>query len=88
MLVAIGVGGGPRARDLVGPLSMEKSTLSRNVARLHEDGLVRVDADHRLFLSESGKARIEAIYPDWLLVQERARALLGDLVGPLLQRGS
>ena len=32
-----------RYTDLVEPLSMEKSTLSRNLARLEADGLIRVE---------------------------------------------
>lgn len=88
VLAAIAANPGIQARDLVDPLSLEKSTLSRNLGRLERDGLVRTKAKGRgrlLHLTASGKRKMEALYPSWKQAQEEAEVLLGELRGPLLE---
>ncbi|MCB9781301.1 MAG: MarR family transcriptional regulator [Alphaproteobacteria bacterium] len=87
VLIAVATNPGASASDFLEPLSMDKSTLSRNLDRLEADGLVRTETDgrtRRLFPTDAGRDRIAAIHDDWKLVQERARALLGELVDPLM----
>jgi len=89
VLVAVATTPGVRANDLVEPMSMEKSTLSRNLARLEADGLIRAEAhgrSRRLSLTSAGDAKIDDIYEDWKVVQTQAQALLGELAGPLMSR--
>ena len=89
LLVAIATHPGVRASELVEPLSMDKSTLSRSIARLEAAGLVRSEVagrGRRLYVTGAGEAKIEAIYEDWQEVQSEVRALLGELVGPLMER--
>ncbi|MEL6347929.1 MAG: MarR family transcriptional regulator [Myxococcota bacterium] len=87
ILVAVATTPGVRAHDLVEPLSIEKSTLSRNLARLESAGLVRAETvgrSRRLFLTAAGAQKIDDLYDDWLAVQQAARQLLGELVDPLM----
>lgn len=88
VLAAIAANPGIQARDLVDPLSLEKSTLSRNLGRLERDGLVRTKAKGRgrlLHLTANGKRKMEALYPSWKQAQAEAEALLGELREPLLE---
>jgi len=87
VLVAVATNPGVRASDLVEPMSMEKSTLSRNLARLEADGLIRAETTGRarhLFATPEGEQKIEDLYDDWESVQRQAEVLLGELAGPLM----
>ena len=89
VLVAVATRPGVQANDLVDPLSMEKSTLSRNLARLEADGLVegkRVGRGRHWRATPAGETRITEMYDDWQRVQSAAKDLLGALEAPLLAR--
>ena len=68
--------------ELAQRLNMEKSTLSRNLARLRKQGWVRVDPGppgpgQSVTIAPSGQERIDEAYPLWLEAQRRTRELLG-----------
>ena len=90
VMAAIAANPGIQARDLVEPLSLEKSTLSRNLGRLERDGLVRTKPKGRgqlLHLTANGKRKMQALYPSWQAAQSQAEDLLGELRGPLMEYG-
>ena len=75
MLVAVALAG-PTTPTWVGRrLELEKSTVSRNLARLRAAGLV-TDAGG-LQVTPRGAALIRAAHPAWLQAQRQARAALG-----------
>jgi DNA-binding MarR family transcriptional regulator len=64
-------------------LSMEKSTVSRNLARMRDNGWIAVTAGEsghkqRLTLNRRGKALLERALPAWEEAQTEARAVLGQ----------
>jgi len=64
-------------------LNMEKSTVSRNIARMRNNGWVDVTAaesGHKqvLTLTRRGKKLLEKSLPAWEEAQTRARAILGQ----------
>ena len=64
-------------------LSMEKSTVSRNLARMRDNGWVVVAAGEsghkqQLTLNRRGKALLERALPAWEQAQAEARAVLGQ----------
>ena len=64
-------------------LSMEKSTISRNVARMDRNGWLGVAEgesarEQRLTLSASGKALLVKAFPVWKAAQTKTAALLGQ----------
>ncbi len=64
-------------------LNMEKSTVSRNLARMRKNGWITVtaaDSGHkqRLTLNGRGKALLERSVPAWEGAQTRTRAVLGQ----------
>jgi DNA-binding MarR family transcriptional regulator len=69
------------ATDICRLLQLEKSTLSRDLDRLLENGWVRTKrVDKRtqyLEATEAGRALIRNLAPDWEVAQARARELLG-----------
>jgi len=82
VLVAVAVSGGARPADIGKALSLEKSTLSRNVDRLAERGWIAVGAgpDGRsqlLSLTAAGSELLRKIYPAWRQAQAAALKLLG-----------
>lgn len=82
ILVAITVRGPTRSTDVAGVLGLEKSTLSRNLARMVESGWIRTtaDSDGRAWLLEttaSGLRLLERAYPAWEAAQQNARKKLG-----------
>lgn len=83
LLVAIAdLGDGATATRLARGLAIEKSTLSRDLARLEASGLVRRRDDgrsKRLELSADGAKKIEAALPLWECAQARAEASLPSL---------
>lgn len=66
-LIEIGMGSATTGRDLSAVLGLEKSSVSRMLAKLQQQGLVRADTDaqdprlKRLALSEAGLARFRQI---------------------------
>jgi DNA-binding MarR family transcriptional regulator len=60
---------------------MDKSTMSRNVARLVEAGWVQTTATegrgHTLAITREGRALLEEIRPTWENAQRQVRKLLG-----------
>ena len=82
LLVAIARLGTARPGDLCRILSMDKSTLSRDVEVMRRNGWLEVEdsADSRarpLRLSCDGHALMEAAMPAWRQAQEKSEALLG-----------
>ena len=75
MLVAIELGGPTNAAWVGRRLEIEKSTVSRNLARLLGAGLVE-DTDG-LRVTARGAAMIRTCYPLWKQAQKQAQALLG-----------
>lgn len=91
MLVAIATAGEVSPVALGEALDLEKSTLSRNVARMRERGWVRVEQTGggpglRLSPTDEGLALLDAVEPAWARAQEQARALLGEALGGELER--
>jgi DNA-binding MarR family transcriptional regulator len=56
-------------------LEIEKSTLSRNLARLAEAGWI---TQAPLSVTDAGRALIAAAYPDWQRAQREAEHLVGE----------
>jgi DNA-binding MarR family transcriptional regulator len=91
MLVAVALAG-PTTPTWVGQrLELEKSTVSRNLARLRAAGLVS-DEDG-LRVTPRGDVVIRAAYPAWRQAQRQARAALGaqplrllSALGPMKRR--
>ena len=64
-------------------LNMEKSTISRNVARMDKNGWLTVSdgqsgREHKLTLTPKGKALLVKAFPLWNVAQTRAKAVLGQ----------
>lgn len=82
---------GPMAPAQVGrALDIEKSTLSRNLARLQESGWIQERPEGRgklLELTPAGRLLLAKAYPLWRQAQTRARRHLGEAaVSALLDR--
>lgn len=90
LLTAVGANPGARAADLAPSLDLEKSTLSRELAPLLSEGLLRTaprdGRSHGLHLTAAGANRLEAALPDWEAAQATARAALGPMADELLAR--
>lgn len=83
LLVAIGYGAPGSISELADWLAMERTTLTRNLKLLENEGLIetRAGAHHRSRasgLTPSGKAKLDEAYPLWLAVQKRYREGLGE----------
>jgi DNA-binding MarR family transcriptional regulator len=83
MLAAITLLGGATAARLGRVLDLEKSTVSRNVSRLVEAGLV--DSSGGLRVTARGAAAFRAGHVAWRRAQRRARAALGPRTLKLLE---
>ena len=64
-------------------LNMEKSTISRNIARMHKNGWLTVGAadsgrEQRLTLNAAGSALLLEARPLWSRAQTKAKALVGQ----------
>ncbi|MEL6182867.1 MAG: MarR family winged helix-turn-helix transcriptional regulator [Myxococcota bacterium] len=84
LLVAIATHGPLGPRHLVGPMQMEKSTLSRNLDRMRANGWLVVEAEQgppgrsqRVSISDEGRELLELLLPAWRRAQVRVEALLG-----------
>lgn len=81
VLVAIGATGGTSPARLAGLLTLEKSTLSRNVDKLVDRGWVHVEGAGRgqqLTLTAEGAALVKTALPAW----RRAQAEVEQQLGP------
>jgi DNA-binding MarR family transcriptional regulator len=83
MLVAIAHFGPVAPGKIAERLNMEKSTMSRNVARLSGLGQIEVKAgssgrEQLLQIRSKGNKLIERALPLWRSAQERTIAMLGD----------
>ena len=82
-----------RAGRLAVTLSMEISTLSRNVHLMGREGWIEVAHTERgngrlLTLTPAGAAKLDELEPSWRDAQRRARELLGeDAVASIMGRG-
>jgi DNA-binding MarR family transcriptional regulator len=84
MLVAIQLHGQTTAAVVGRRLDLEKSTVSRNLARLAAAGLV--DASDGLRITGRGAAAIAACHPAWRQAQRKARQALHPAEGRLIAR--
>jgi DNA-binding MarR family transcriptional regulator len=83
ILVAASYLGQAKQRDMCQALHVEKSTLSRDLARMRVQGWVPESAgdDARatiLSVTSAGKRLLEKAFPAWRQAQEEAKALLGE----------
>jgi DNA-binding MarR family transcriptional regulator len=83
ILVAISCLGEARQHDVCQALHLEKSTLSRDVARMRSQGWLDVvpGEDGRtalLRITPVGRSLLEQAIPAWQQAQEQATALLGE----------
>jgi DNA-binding MarR family transcriptional regulator len=76
LLVTIGAAGPLRASEVGDHLDIEKSTLSRTLARLQAEGLIESE-DQQLRLSAAGERILKAARPAWQRAQARAARELG-----------
>jgi DNA-binding MarR family transcriptional regulator len=84
MLVAVQLSGKTTAAVVGRILELEKSTVSRNLARLAAAGLV--DASDGLRITARGSAAIAACHPAWRQAQRKARQALHPAEGRLIAR--
>ena len=90
VLVAVATAPGVQASELVAILDIEKSTLSRNLKGLIDDGFViAAPADsgrgRGLRVTDAGRALIADARPAWDRAQAKAEAALGELASSLLE---
>ena len=83
VLVVIANRGPVSPGDIARRLNMEKSTVSRNLARMRDNDWITVAAGEsgqkqRLTLNRRGKALLERALPPWEEAQTQASALLGQ----------
>lgn len=83
LLTALRENPGARANDLVGPLGMDQTTLSRTLALMERNGLAAWEEgeDRRAAhwkLTNAGRARLKRAEPHWKAAQESVRQLLGE----------
>lgn len=83
LLVWIGALGQPTARDLTPKMRIDQTTLSRNIDKLEQLGLVQrlEELDGRLRpieLTRAGRGKLKAVFPAWCACQEKIRGVLGE----------
>ena len=92
VLVALALAGEARATDIAAALAIEKSTLSRNLARMIERGWVSAGEGGRggqlLRLLAPGRAIVQRAMPAWQCAQREARAALEPALVAALGGGS
>ncbi len=59
-------------------LAMEKSTVSRNVRRLIQDGLIMKKPDKSMSLTKLGERTVKKVMPAWEKAMIETRAILGS----------
>ena len=77
LLVTLGAAGPLRASDIGAYLDIDKSTLSRTLARLEAQRLIESDEDRRLRLAAAGEQIVTDARPAWQRAQARAARELG-----------
>jgi DNA-binding MarR family transcriptional regulator len=94
ILTALALAGskGVRQRELARALDVEKSTLSRNLARMLENGWIDSEADPdvgaRIRLSPEGRRRMTRALPGWRAAQSRAGAEVHSALAEAFTRAS
>jgi len=83
LLVATQLSGTTTATEVGRRLDLEKSTVSRNLARLAAAGLV--DVSDGLRITARGAAAIAACHPAWRQAQRKARKVLHPTAGRLIE---
>jgi DNA-binding MarR family transcriptional regulator len=83
ILVAAFYLGQAKQQDICRALHLEKSTLSRDLARMRAQGwITEAPGDDRrttiLTVTAAGKRLLEKAFPAWRQAQEEAKALLGE----------
>jgi DNA-binding MarR family transcriptional regulator len=83
LLAAIGYGAPNSISELAEWLAMERTTLTRNLKLLEQNGSIAmgVGSHHRsraIELTATGKKKLEQAYPLWRVVQEKFRENLGE----------
>jgi len=90
LLAAISGWPGVRASQLSASMDLDKSTLSRNLRRMAEHGLVRIEEapghGQRLFLLPAGTELLKRAHPAWQAAQVQAEQALGAVAEALLAR--
>ncbi len=84
---------GVSASDLTGPLRIDQSTLSRNLRRLEEMGVIRgaIGSDERrrvLTVTSAGRRAIEKALPLWREAQQEVAERLGPRVASAIMRAA
>jgi DNA-binding MarR family transcriptional regulator len=84
LLISIGAHGSVAPSRLAAVLTLEKSTVSRNVEKLLANGWVESFAHkdkrrHLLKLTEKGSVLVEQVTPAWQLAQKEAEKTIGPL---------
>lgn len=69
--------------ELAQMLSMEKSTVSRNLARMHESGWIEIESGEderarRVSMTRSGRSKLKKIHPAWKAAQAELEGLVGS----------
>jgi DNA-binding MarR family transcriptional regulator len=90
VLAAVGARGALSIKSLADTLEMERTTLTRNLRPLEEQGLVSIapEARHRsrvLTLTSAGKAVLLKALPFWEKAQQISMHQLGDRRWPAVQ---
>jgi DNA-binding MarR family transcriptional regulator len=78
LLVTLAAAGPVRASEVGAQLDIEKSTLSRTLARLQAQGLIEAQDDQRLSLTAAGERTLHDARPAWQRAQTRAATALGE----------
>lgn len=82
ILVAASVSGGLPLHRLAEILGLERTTLTRNLATIEKEGLIRVarvdGRTRKVLLSPAGAARLKQALPFWDQAQRTLRRKLGE----------
>jgi DNA-binding MarR family transcriptional regulator len=89
ILVAVSAFGRVTSRQLCRALHMDTSTFSRAVARFKKNGWLQIEPSGegkilKIEVTKKGFEKIEEVYPDWQIAQERAMEVLGESTSELL----
>lgn len=91
VLAAVGARGALSIKSLADSMEMERTTLTRNLRPLEEQGYVAIGPEGRhrsrvLTLTRSGKAALLEALPLWETAQRSAMQQLGDERWPVVQK--
>ncbi len=84
LLISIGAHGEASPSRLAKVLSLEKSTVSRNIEKMHAHKWVEVIPQgdkrvHTLALSDIGEKLVEEVLPAWRIAQQKTEKTYGPL---------